>query len=118
MNLQIKIQNNQPRVLSAYLVETNSNEEVPQKQLLNYKEYDIVEFFSSVRILTKDNSGNLLPYLEWESAGKAMGHGYKVEEGFHLECRKIDSNEDYYVMFVVEDIHGKSYASDLFALQN
>lgn len=115
---QIKIENGTPKTLGAYLIEGNNGEEIPQKQLLDYKEYSAVEFSFSTRIPKKDTSGNLLPYFEWESTQNFFGNQYDVAEGFHLECREIDNKEDYFVMFVVKDIQGNSYASDMFALPN
>lgn len=113
---QIKIENGNPTALGAYLIEGANGEEIPQKQLLNYKDYSAVEFSFSTRIPKKDANGNLLPYFQWDSTGNFFGNQYDVAEGFHLECREIDDKGDYYVMFVVNDIQGNSYASDMFIL--
>lgn len=115
---QIKIDNGEPKALGAYLIDGANSEEIPQKQLLNYKEYSSVEFSFSTRTPKRDSSGNLLPYFEWDSTGKFYGNQYDVAEGFHLECCEIDNKEDYYVMFVVNDIQGNSYASEMFTLPN
>jgi len=115
---QIKIENGKPKTLGAYLIEGSNGAEIPQKQLLDYKEYSSVEFSFSTRIPKRDASGNLLPYFEWESTQNFFGNQYDVAEGFHLECRDIDNKEDYYVMFVVNDVQGNSYASEMFTLPN
>ena len=113
---QIKIENGNPTALGAYLIEGSNGGEIPQKQLLNYKDYSAVEFSFSTRIPKIDANGNLLPYFQWDSTGNFFGNQYDVAEGFYLECREIDDKGDYYVMFVVNDIQGNSYASDMFIL--
>ena len=115
---QIKIENGTPKALGAYLIEGVNGEEIPQKQLLNYMDYSVVEFSFSTRAPKTNSAGNLLPYFEWDSTGNFYGNQYDVAEGFHLECREIDNKEDYYVMFVVNDVQGNSYASEMFALPN
>ena len=115
---QIKIENGTPEPLGAYLIEDTSGTGVPQKQLLNYKDYSSIEFSFSTRTPKTDSDGNLLPYFEWESTGNFYGNEYDVAEGFHFECREIDNKEDYYVMFVVKDVQGNSYASEMFTLPN
>ncbi len=110
---QVRIDGGVPSLHSAYLIE---NAEVPAKQMLNYKDYDTIEFSFSTRKPKQDANGNLLPYFEWDSTGNFYGHQYEVKDGFHLECREIENKNDYYVMFVVYDIRGNSYASDMFTL--
>ena len=113
---QIKIEDGKPKALSAYLIETENGKLLPQKQLLDYTQYSTIEFSFTTRTPKKDADGNLLPYFQWDSTGWAYGNDYKVLDGFHFECREIDNNEDYVVMFVVNDVQGRSYASDLFTL--
>ncbi len=113
---QIKIEDGKPKALSAYLIEGANGEEIPQKQLLDYTQYSSVEFSFSTRIPKKDAAGNLLPYFQWDSTGWFYGNDYDVAEGFHFECREIDNKEDYFVMFVVRDVQGNTYASDMFTL--
>ena len=115
---QIKLDNGSPKALGAFLIEGNNGAEIPQKQMLDYKDYDTVEFSFSTRTLKRDSSGNILPYFEWESTGNFYGNQYNVSDGFHLESRKIENKNDYYVMFVVKDAQGNSFASELFTLPN
>lgn len=113
---QIKIDGGVPKALGAFLIEGVNGEEIPQKQLLNYQDYTSVEFSFSTRIPKRDSAGNLLPYFEWDSTGDFYGNQYEVSDGFHLECRDIDNKDDYYVMFVVKDVQGNNYSSELFPL--
>ncbi len=112
----IKIDNGTPKLQGAYLIDNPVGEEIPQRQLLNYKDYTTVEFSFSTRTPKRDANGNLLPYFEWDSTGKFYGNEYNVKDGFHLECREIDNKEGYFVMFVVKDVQGNRYASEMFAL--
>lgn len=111
---QIKIDEGVPKLLGAMPIEDDNT--VPNKQLLNYKDYTYVQFVFSARKPTYDKAGKLLPYFEWESEGMFYGTEYYVDDGFHLECRDIEDKDEYYAMFVVKDTQGNKYTSELFTL--
>lgn len=113
---QIKIEDGKPKALGAYLIPDEEKAGIPQKQMLDYTTYSSIEFSFSTRIPKKDESGNLLPYFQWDSTGCFYGSEYDVAEGLHFECREIDNKEDYFVMFVINDVQGNTYASDMFTL--
>lgn len=111
-NWQIKIENGTPKLLNIY----PSNAETtgfPSKQSLDYQDYTSVQFVAGSRNLTRDNDGNMLPYYSWESTSMGYGIDVEVKYGIHFECRDIEETDGYYVMFVVEDINGNQYASEL-----
>ena len=112
---QLKLEDGKPRLLGAYEL-TDEGSNVAQKKLLDYKDFTIIEFSFSTRKLTKDADGNTLPYFQWQGTGKFYGNQYEVADGFHLEARELQNKNDMYCMFVVKDINGNSYASDLFEL--
>lgn len=109
----IKIEHNEPQALGAYLIDNEDDSLYPQKKLLDYKDYDTVEFSFSTRKPKKDENGNLLPYFQWDSSGVFYGNSYEVADDFYFCCSEIENKDDYYFMFVVKDIQGNSYASDL-----
>ena len=113
---QIKLENGKPQLLGAYLIGDEADKNMPQKNLLNYKDYDLVEFSFSSRKPKRDANGNILPYFDWDSSGKFYGNQFEVKTGFHLEIRDIDDKSDYYVMFVVKDTQGNKFASEMFKL--
>ena len=110
---QVKIENGTPRLLGAMLMDDG---EIPAKQLVNYTDYSHIQFAFSARKITYDESGVLLPYLQWESTGMFYGTEFSVEDGFHLECRDIEEKDEYFAMFVIKDSQGNQYASELFSL--
>lgn len=116
VNWQIAIENGTPNLLGAYVID-DKEELIPQKQLLNYKDFTHIQFIGFSRTLTRNDSGELLPFFEWQSTGKGMGSEFTVKNGFHLECREIPNKEDYFAMFVIKDTNGNQYASELLNLK-
>lgn len=111
---QIKIEDGKVTPMGAYLIGDETG--VPQKQLLNYKDYSNIEFSFSTRTPKTDANGNVLPYFQWDSTGIFYGNEFDPANGIRFECRKVENNQDFYVMFVVNDVQGNSYASELFTL--
>ncbi len=84
------------------------------KNILNYKDFDVVEFSFTTRVPTRDQNGNLLPYFEWTSNdSQAYGHDYAVEDGFHFAQLGMEDKTDFYVMFEVRDVQGNAYTTEL-----
>lgn len=48
--------------------------------------------------------------------GSSYGYEFTKEDGFHLEYRDIENKEEYFAVFMIEDIYGNTYTSDFFNL--
>lgn len=97
---------------TAYII-PDADELFPKKQTLNYKDFDTIGFTTSSRIPTKDSDGNLLPYFQWESSDWYYSYELEAADGISFECRELENTDDYFVMFVVNDIQGNSFCSGM-----
>lgn len=115
---QFRLDNGTPQSLGAYLLNSSDDSILPQKQLLNYKDYTVVTFLNLAVAPRYGADGKVLPLSEWNfDSSYSYGTEYSVDdESFHFECREIDDKENYYVMFIVNDIQGNQYACDMFSL--
>lgn len=76
-----------------------------------YTSYSILS--SHYQIL--DNNGNYTD--NWDSNGIIQGYEFKKDE-FILEKASLDDNGEYYCIFKIRDIYGKTYYSKLMNLEN
>lgn len=76
-----------------------------------YKSYSILS--SHYQIL--DNNGNYTD--NWDNNGIIQGYEFKKDE-FILEKASLDDNGEYYCIFKIRDIYGKTYYSKLMNLEN
>lgn len=76
-----------------------------------YTSYSILS--SHYQIL--DNNGNYTD--NWDNNGIIQGYEFKKDE-FILEKASLDDNGEYYCIFKIRDIYGKTYYSKLMNLEN
>ena len=89
------------------------------KYELNLEDWRTIQIITFVYQPTYDLSGQLLPFSQWRSAGKVYGYEFEIADGIQsgiiameLKGRKI------YGMFVVADVKGNQYASELILLKD
>ncbi len=66
--------------------------------------------------LTRDESGKLLPFFDWDESGILMGFEQDLTHDYALEVRGIENPENYVCMFVVTDSQGNQSISELIPL--
>ena len=108
---QMEIQNRVPVLLSAYEMQDDV-EGVANRSPLNYNDFETYQFVNGSFTIETDADGN----VNFVSTGNGYGYEYSKENGFTIECRDITDKENYYVVFVCEDIYGNRFTSDFFQL--
>lgn len=111
-DLQLKITDNVPHLLMA--VEKQDDNTIAQKQLLDYTQFDTIQFLNTLYDETYDEKGNLLPINEWHSI--LRGQEYSPMYGFELSMKEIDEPELYYCIFDIYDLQGDCYTTEPIAL--
>lgn len=117
-NLQIVVNDEYPNGIIRSAVPINSDDEVKSasKQLLDLEDYDIMSVVGRCSYVTRDESGNLLPFFDWENSGILMGFEQDLNVGYELEVCPIENPENYVCLFVVTDAQGNSTVSELIPL--
>ena len=113
VNWMMEIRDGEPVLLGAYSDENNDNTAIPDKQLIDYTDYDVYEFGSNCYKIERDEFNNIEFVLVTDGV---FVQEFSKEDGFSIECREIENKDSYYAVFVVEDIHGNKYTSDLIPL--
>ena len=117
IELQIAMnkQTRQCTVVGAYLEEEGMK---LGKRQLQLSEWDMLQtvFYGFEPIYSPE--GTLLPFHDWESTGHAFGMEIWLNEPFSIEMAPIENlQSNLYCQFVIRDVYGNRYGSDLLLLK-
>ena len=118
VEMRIRIRDGRAEIVSAIPIGGDTDTPIPPKQTLDYQDFKYIDFGFLSRVLTRDDSGQLKPFAAWDNSGVYYSVGVSVRDGFRLEQRNVSNTEEYYAMFVVQDIRGDTYCSELIPLPN
>lgn len=88
----------------------------PSKQLLDLEDFQYITLSMQGRYVTRDESGQLLPYFDWEQSGWYMGFDQDLRENYSLTVQPLQRPENYYCIFYVTDAQGNVSVSDMIPL--
>lgn len=98
----------EPVLSTAKLISNNERIDGILLKLKNYESFELWQ--TSRRIL--DDSGNVLDTSKWESAPVSYGFDGKIDE-IEMKYSSLDSGDNYYGLFIITDVNGKSNYSKL-----
>ena len=90
---------------------------------IDLSQIDTYEFVSNTYRLTRDKKGNVLPSNRWETAEdevKVLGVGFNPAEGHRFIQRPLEKEErgNYYCQFLITDVYGNQYGTELIPFEN
>lgn len=89
------------------------------KQEVNLEEWDYIDFFNIGRFLTRNEDGEMLPFIKWETSEYMYMLESKIEDGFKLEYLPIDDEErELFCTITVRDTQGNLYTTPLLPANN
>lgn len=97
-----------PIISTAKLISDNERIDGVLLNLDNYNKYELWQY--SYRIL--DDKGNVLDTSEWEGAPVIHGYGGELSK-IKMRYASLDEEDNYYGLFIVNDINGNSSYSKL-----
>ncbi len=117
-NLQVVVDSNHPNGEIRNVVPIQDEGEVQRasKQLLPLDDFTYMSVTGRCSYLTRDESGKLLPFFDWDESGILMGFEQDLTHDYALEVRGIENPENYVCMFVVTDSQGNQSISELIPL--
>ena len=86
-----------------------------QKGVIDYTQYENVQFVHSYREPKMDENGEMLPFDSWKGHGVLYTSIYPAL-GFRLSYQDIPDPENYLCQFVIHSSDGSSYATELLPL--
>ncbi len=104
-----------PEMYSIYPI-TEGDNLLPAKQLMDYREFSVIEVGTGVKKPTRDENGELKPFTDWDKSSMIKGTSLNVSDGFHFEYQDVTSDGEYYYMFQMYDSQGNCTVSELFPL--
>lgn len=104
-----------PEMYSIY-PDSNGDNLLPAKQLLDYREFDVIDVGVGVNKPTRYEDGEMKPFSEWDDTSMFLGTSLPVSDGIHFEYQNVSSDGEYYYMFQMYDLQGNCTASELFPL--
>lgn len=114
VNWLMKIKNGKPTLLGAYDMVADTDNSFPDKYLIDSEDYDVYHFANNSYTFEYDSNGN----IQFVFTDSSYGFEYTKENGFELELKPVDYDDGYYyAVFVIEDIYGNNYTSDLIHLK-
>lgn len=121
VNMQIVVNDEYPNGMIRNAVplsdeETDNNS--PSKQLLDLKDFGIMEIVSRGSYFTRGENGEMINFFDWEHSGTLFGISQDLTNGYHLELRPLENKENYYCVFRIKDIQGNVSYSEMIPLQN
>ena len=80
----------------------------------NLQDWDLIEIWGAGRYLTRDKSGNVLPFSMWEKSGGGRGWDYWIKNGVEAFYGPVDViGEDVFCVIEIVDTQGNRYNSEL-----
>ncbi len=104
-----------PEMYGIYLV-TDEDNLFPAKNLLDYREFDVIDVGAGIRKPVRDENGELKPFDNWSGNSGVQGTSLVVSDGFRFEYQDVSGEDEYYYMFQVYDLQGNCTVSELFPL--
>jgi len=89
------------------------------KQEINLSDWLTIQFVSPGRFLTRDDSGNMLPFIQWETSSTMYVREYTIKDGFQLEYLPIENeSQELYCLITVRDTQRNLFTSPLLPANN
>ncbi len=99
--------NNKPTIKSIHIDSRNDN---MTAGVYNIDDFSYAEFYKTERKIL-DKNGKVMDQEDWESIPTMTGVGFKMDD-FDLQYNGMDNGE-WYVLFMVTDVEGNTYNSEL-----
>lgn len=99
---------------------SESGIQMPDKQLVDVDDYNYILILDNgckARLETRDDSGILMPFEEWEDSGTYTGIDLFIDNGLELRAHPIENPQDYFCMFYIYDTQGNCTVSDMLPLE-
>lgn len=108
------------QITIASITPSESEEDKPTgKQEVDLSDWNTIEFLSPGRFLTRDDNGDMLPFIQWETSSSMYLHEYDIQDGFQLEYLPIENeNAELFCLITVRDTQRNLYTSPLLPLNN
>lgn len=110
VNWLMYIEDGKPRLGNAYFTETNSDNQLASKMLVDSADYGLYGFVNNSYTVQQGDYGTQFTF-----SGSSYGMEYYKDQ-FSLELRPIEDKENYYAVFAITDIYGNRYFSDFIPL--
>ena len=89
------------------------------RERIELTDYDKISFGSGANVPTRDNRGSLIPFTQWEKAGKIAGYECPLGDRVELEEVPLPRADGcrYWLQIILVDVYNAPYASELFELE-
>ena len=112
--LQVLVDEAHPTGQLLDLVALNQDAYIAPKELSKLKDWQYIQFLNYEYIISDEN-GNY--NANWESSGTAYYNEMKVADLKELAFADLEAEYDYYCLFMIKDIRGNRYYSNMIKLQ-
>ena len=88
------------------------------RERIELTDYDKISFGSGANVPTRDNRGSLIPFTQWEKAGRIVGYECPLSDRVELEEVPLPRADGcrYWLLIILVDVYNAPYASELFEL--
>ena len=89
------------------------------RERIELTDYDKISFGSGANVPTRDNRGSLIPFTQWEKAGRIVGYECPLSDRVELEEVPLPRADGcrYWLQIILVDVYNAPYASELFELE-
>lgn len=113
--LKFELDRNTNEITIASIIPLDSGENNPAgKQEIALSDWNYIDFLNVGRYLTRDEDGNMLPFLKWEPSANVYMIECNIQNGFKLEYLPIESEtQEMFCLITVRDTQSNLFTSPL-----
>ena len=119
LSIQFKNEKESDDVIIQNIIDESSETEVTGKSNVSVEDCSMVYYSTNGFVPTEDESGEMLPYTEWEETEYTCFVTCDLDNTFSFAKKSTtETSYEYYCQAIFTNANGETYATDIFALDN